>query len=193
MKNLTEIINAIRRVSLVLLIAPATGMATSMTFDAGPAGPLPFGGTYAENGMVVTSYSDNAQIGTPLGVNPTGNGLYFHGVDQYVEFAMVDGSTFDLNSFDFLTNGFTDNRWVEASSGAFQYLPGVVDWQTFTFAGTGFQSIEWFRVGTPWFATEMDNVNFTSSEPSPVPEPATFTLMSVGLAGIGFGKRRKLT
>ena len=42
------------------------------------------------------------------------------------------------------------------------------------------------------YDTLLDNVSVTSST-SQVPEPATFALMSLGLAGMCFDKRRKLT
>ncbi len=169
----------------VLFMTPSTGMAASMTFDVGPECPIAFGETYTESDMVVKSYSHYSSIADHLGWNPSGNALYFHGTNEYVEFRMVDNSKFDLISFDLLTNGHTNLRFVETSLGIHQNLPGV-RFQTFSFSGDSFQGIEWFRVGTPWFATEIDNVNFT-----PTPVPASIFLFGTGLVGLfGVARRR---
>jgi hypothetical protein len=146
-------------VSLLLRVAPSAAIDGSLTFETVPPGLLPFGATYTESGMEATSFSGFSELGDPFGRNPTGNALYFHGTGQYVEFRLADRAPFDLTSFDVLTNGFTDERGVTASSGATQTFSGAPQ-QTVTL-GAGFQNIEWVRIGTPWFATQLDNVSFT--------------------------------
>src|SRR5262245_24046983 len=81
------------------LARPTGAAAEIVTFDTGSSTTLPFGATYVESGLQVTSYSDFSSIGDPLGTNPNGNALYFHGEDQYVEMRTVDGRPFDLSSF----------------------------------------------------------------------------------------------
>ena len=137
----------------------------SMTFDTVPAGTaIPNGGTYTEVGMIVTSHSDFSIIGTPLPGPPTNN-LYFHGTNQYVEFRMADGSKFNLNSFDFITNGFTTMRSLETSNGYVQYLGDPLTLTKLTFSGPGVANLDWFIIRTPFYATQLDNVNFTRLSP----------------------------
>lgn len=189
--------------SLALLLSPNLGLATTVTFEDVAAGVLPFGGTYTENGMKVTSYSDYSQIGDPLGWNPTGNALYFHGEFQYVEFSMTDGSLFNLLSFDFLTNGSSNVRWIETSKTSSDpnerlYLNGVTSiyagtWiyvgtlDNLTFSSTEFQDIGWFRIVSAGRATEMDNVVFelsSANDSVPIPEPSTIILLGIGILGL---------
>jgi hypothetical protein len=151
----------------------------TMEFEGRPAGTLLLrDGTYTENGMEVTSHSDFSQIGDPLGWNDTGNALYFHGYGEYVEFKATDGSGFDLLSLSYLTNGYTESRWVRTSLDAITYLPSRSPggyWEsgpeTIHFSGTGYEGIKWFQVGTPFNATEIDNVTVETS-PSAVPLPS---------------------
>ena len=102
---------------------------TVMTFDTIPAQQLADDAIYTENGMMATSIDESAWwIGDLLGDsgfegNGT-NGLYFHGSDAYIEIKNVDGLSFDLISLDFLTNGYTDERWIQTSTGLSMALPG---------------------------------------------------------------------
>lgn len=73
---------------------------------------------------------------------------------------MVDGSLFDLQSLDFLTNWFTNNRWLETSTGKTTLLPGYITVTTIPFPGIDYSNLEWFRVGTPWYATQVNNITF---------------------------------
>ena len=147
---------------------------------------MPIGTTYVESGMVVTSFSDNASVGyDPLTWNPTGGALYLHGTNQYVEFRMANQSTFNLNSFDFMTNiGPLDSRWIATSTGWSEPLPSV-HLQTLNFTGPNYSNINWFRVGTSDWATELDNVNFTAT-----PEPSTYILLSIALGAVGFARKK---
>jgi hypothetical protein len=137
-----------------------TSQASTITFETVPHGtPLPFDGTYSECGMIVTSKSYNCSIRILANGNGT-NWLRFYGGDQYIEFKMEDGSKLNLCSFDFLTNGYTNSRWLETSSGEFITLPGYTSVTTIPFSGPGYVGLEWFRVGTPGYWTYIDNIVF---------------------------------
>ena len=176
-------------VILVMLIVPSVSIASMVTFDTVPAGtPIPYGGTYSENGMIVTSYSDYSQIGDPLTGSPS-NAFYFHGSGQYIDVRMVENYYFDLLQLDYKTNGFSDYRWIETSAGALMYLPGVYPLTTVNLPSEGFTNIEWFRVGTPYFATQVDNIYFESTGIM-TPTPSSIMLLVTGLFGIA-GLRSK--
>ncbi len=97
-------------VGLALLIATSSANALTMTFDT-PGAALDSGLSYSENGMKVTvTNAASTVIGTPLSVAGD-NGLYFHGTNATMMFTMIDGSSFNLNSFDFATNA-TQPRWL---------------------------------------------------------------------------------
>jgi hypothetical protein len=105
--------------------------------------------------------------------------LYFHGTGDYIEFSLVGGMHFDLNSFWLVTNGFID-RWIETSKSAGQVNIGYpIVWMEMTFSGPEYSDLEWFRIGTPWFATEIDAITVT-----PVPEPSS--VVAWGLVSLGF-------
>ncbi|MHC4956095.1 MAG: PEP-CTERM sorting domain-containing protein [Planctomycetota bacterium] len=182
-----------------LVLALASGAnADTIQFEGAPAGPVPFGSTYDELGMRVTSFSANSIIGDPLGLGFGGNWYYFHGLNQYIEFRMIDGSTFDLSSFDLGTNGFT-HPWILTSSQAAPVaLPNLIHGGHHSvhvdFVGAEYQNLSWFRVGSLGNATQVDNVVFTAQSSSPIPEPSALALLLVGTLGgvaIRLGRRRE--
>ncbi len=157
-------------VALVLATTPIVN-AQTMSFELGTPGGVPNGGEYVEAGMKVTSFSDNSQIGDPLLIGTSGNWFYFHGREQYVEFRRVDGALFDLTSFDLASNGYAD-RWLETSAAAARItLPtnhaAQLQQSHFPFVGFDYEDLEWFRVGTPWFATQVDNVSVVLASGDP--------------------------
>jgi hypothetical protein len=180
---------------VIITAAPSICISSIMTFGTGPetnpAVALPYQRTYIENGMVVTSYSHFSAIGDPLFGNPIqyGNALYFHGTNEYVEFRMADGSKFDLNSFDLMTNLYL-GRYIQTSKGYSQELPGVL-FQTLTFSGDHYSDLDWFRIVTPWFATQVDNINFTSRQTgSSVPLPPSVLFLGSGIMALIFALRK---
>jgi cysteine-rich repeat protein len=148
-----------------------------MNFTSAQQGAIAFGGTYTESGLVATSQSHYSSIGDPIG-GSTNKALYFHGTNEYILFNLADGSNFDLLSFDFLTNGFGNVRWLETSAGVHISLPGYTTWTTIPFSGASYSDIQWFKIGTPWYATEVDNVNFRVK---------TTTPLTIDITGSGAG------
>jgi len=180
------------------VVSSANAVPLTMNFDSVAHGTdIANGGTYIENGMKITSFSDYSQIGSPLS-DPTNlfnnNGFYFHGTNQYIKFEMVDGSSFNLLNFDLATNGFTP-RWLKTSYSPTTNitLPNTpTTYSTIIFSGPEYTNITWFSVHTAWYATELDNITIdTNTSPAPVPEPATMFLFGTGLAGLVRTKLRR--
>lgn len=192
----------------IVLVTTAGAVAVVITFDSVVDGtPLANGGTYTENGMKATSHSNYSQFSDAINMLPT-NALYFHGNDSndayspagiigvnnaYIEFSMADGSTFDLLSLTLVSGGnygTQKRRWVTTSAGA-EYWPLFQDTAVvvpLTFSGSSYSNLDWFRVGTVWFATELDNIAFNV-----VPEPGTTALLAMGALGFlgGAARRRR--
>ena len=165
-----------------------------MTFDTAPSGDIgsfALGSTYQENGIQAVSHSSYAcfkdmlrDYYTGIGRTPT-TPLYFHGTGAYIEFSLVGGGTFDLNSFEITSNNSYDAKMVVTSksegTGIPVYAPELLT--TKTFSGTEVTGISWFRVdaGYGW-ATELDTITVT---PTAVPEPST--LIAGALLCLPFG------
>ena len=172
------------------LFLASSAMAAIVTFDtfpfAQPAISFPYDSVYTENGMKVISRSNNAGLGdnfySPFVVKVTSNTVYFHGVNEYIEFRMVDGSRFNLLSLDLFTNGYY-GRTLETSAGAVLALPNTSG--HVSFSGQEYSNLEWFRAGTGWFATELDNITFSA-----VPIPSAIWLLGSGLVGLVVIRRR---
>jgi hypothetical protein len=185
-------------VGIVSLVIASAAPAAVMTFDTVSEGTaLPNGGTFVENGMKATSFSNFSVLQDALNMLDS-NALYFHGNDgndqystpgvigpnnAYIDFRMADGSKFDLLSLDLVSGGnygASERRWIRTSTGS-------VEWPIFgdaatvvplTFSGADYTHIDWFQVGTVWFATELDNVTFDA-----VPEPGTLWMLAAGALG----------
>lgn len=156
---------------------------TMMTF-AGQSGEFAYDTPYVENGI---SAVRRAGLPTPNGYSTFNDELfagdtdplYFHGTGDYIEFRLVGGSHFNLNSFRIVTN--SETRWVETSNSAGPvHFGGPWVWTEMTFSGPEYSDLDWFRIGTHWPATEVDAITVT-----PVPEPPSVVawgLVSLGLA-----------
>ena len=189
------------------LIMTSGNAAIIVSFDTVPEGTaMPNGGTYYENGMQATSHSDYSVLQDSLSMLPT-NALYFHGNDgagantagvigpnnAYIEFREIDGSHFDLLSLDLVSGGnfgTPSRRWITTSAGGAPFWPQFGDSARvvpLTFSGAAYSDLDWFRVGTVWFATELDNIAFNV-----VPEPGTAALLAMGALGfLGAARRRR--
>ncbi|MBU0678856.1 MAG: hypothetical protein KJ626_12155, partial [Verrucomicrobia bacterium] len=130
----------------------------TMTFDSIAEGTaFARDEVYEESGIRLVSKSDYSSFSDGLNGMPT-TPLYFHGTDQYVEFSLVSGGEFDLTSFELLSNGYVD-RWIETSKTAGPVSIGQpTTLEIKEFSGAEYEGISWFRVGTSWYATQVDNI-----------------------------------
>jgi hypothetical protein len=179
---------------IVLVLAASPAGAATITFGSATVGAFDCGTSYYEAGYKVTSHSWYSSFGDPLNGLPNDPGLYFHGNggpdtagvinswNAYIEFSQVEGLPFDLKGIDLLSGGnygTWNRRWITTSAGA-EYWPNFnSDTQVtrhFDFSGPLYSGITWFRVGTVWYATEIDNVNV-------VPEPCTMSFVALGVLG----------
>jgi hypothetical protein len=126
--------------------------------------------------------------------------------------SMVDGSLFDLNYID-LTSNTTRGGWgatgdelsyIATNSGYSEKLPSS-DWGIdYISTGAPGDGIERLLLGNEFdgllsatFTSEnaycfgLDNF-YINEPPPPVPEPAVISLFALGLAGLGFSRRRKI-
>ncbi len=136
----------------------ASAATVTMTFDSITEGSaFARNAVYEENGIRATCQSDYASFADPL--NGFANTpLYFHGTGHYIEFRLVSGVAFDLKSFWLTSNGYA-NRWIMTEKNPTQVSIGMPTTPTLKeFSGTNYTGITWFRIGTPWYATEVDTI-----------------------------------
>ena len=128
---------------------------------------------------------------------------------EAIEITKEGGGTFDLNYFILTSNTDTggapasgnEQAWVEGFAGGFSTGAPVLlppeDWgfpATQIFLGPNFDSVDLVR----FFVTNtvdcfgMDEFYIDEPAPPAIPEPASLTLLGMGLAAIAFIKRRKL-
>jgi hypothetical protein len=175
----------VRLTCLLVLVAAVmvtrSSFALVMTFeDAQNGARFPRLEVYRESGLAVRSYCDNGWFGDLYHLNPTGIGVWFSAPDDYIRLFRDGGGRFDLNSFDFMTHGPTNPRWLRTSAGAFQYLP-LVPWQHLTFLGPEFSNLSFVDIGTAFGYTAVDNITCTPNPIIPVPEPGSLALVAVGV------------
>lgn len=194
-------------------VLPTGASATVMDFEAlehvdSGQSPVPGSGKfYAEKGYEFTSSAPIHNFATwgTLSANYLGSTALWNGdgtgVTGITTLARADGQAFDLLSIDVgelnvsgpgiagvtfegvlsgggtVTQSFTTDGVRSTGSG----------FQTFTLVGfTDVLSVSWLQA-TPFI--QFDNVT-TASDADAVPEPAALGLLGLGLAGLGFVRRR---
>ena len=131
---------------------------------------------------------------------PVGVGVLTEGGDEH--FTVTFDTALGFVAMDVLLNGLTDTRpdvdivpYIKFFNGS--TLLGTVSWTNendrrfLGFIGdSDVTSFEFFTYGGSRINTGIDNLVGGSLRTSSVPEPGTFALLGLGLAGLGLSRRR---
>lgn len=169
-----------------LLLAPETALgsqyaALGVTF----AGSGAAGGSVvhqeAELGIAARSGFNFLGFNADLGIGPAERISFATGQDTVSLFAatyeaLVDPVTFTMSAFDGL------GKLLASTT-----IGGARDWQELTLSASGIRSVVVSSTAYTW---GLDDLSFTGSS-AEVPEPATFGLMGVALAGLMLSRRKR--
>ena len=142
------------------------------------------GGLYAAPPLANTTcyltVPQNSTSGSAVWNSPGSNnylGLFWGSIDNYNSLQFLDGSNNVLAT--------VTGAQVIAAATAFgdQTAPGSNRYVNLLLTGGTYEAVRFISNG---YAFEIDNIAYAN-----VPEPATLGLLGLGLAGIGFARRRK--
>jgi hypothetical protein len=213
-----QLSRVLKMIAVVVSIAfaSAAANATIITFDSleVPGNSVSQFPTYTESGFIFTSSECPSGSGCALAFSSgwqnntefyAGSaGLFNNNNSATTTLRKGGGGSFSVSSIDLarLKNsnasasdvtfiGTLDvGGTVSQTFGGLATSPGTFAFTSFSF--TGFTNI----VSMSWDQTQannghqFDNVNVTGSVSVPVPEPTTLLLLGVGLAGLGFARKR---
>jgi hypothetical protein len=165
----------------ILVIVPSFASASLITFDGQGGGNNYFDSPYSEGGFLFTLVGGNPAATDPhFGDGGNVGTLWWHDGgsnpgNAMVRMTRVDGGIFNLFGFDLIgskgiivsARGYTSIRSTAGSIAA--SFRGITS-ATFDFSGRGPN------------AGAIDNIN--------VPEPGVLALLGLGLAGLGFARRK---
>lgn len=197
--------NSIYKIAAALLMLGPLGVsAAPVDFEdiAVPSGTQQIGGDIISGGFLFDSSSDHSH--TVNDMFDSHNGTTYIGWDDFrgdnvVTMSMIGGGTFELGSIDF-TEFFdatiADLILVTGSGGQSKIIDldniadgagGANDFQTEYFNWTGLTYVTFNAQGTEgdsWWG--FDNITLVA-----VPAPGPAVLLLLGLAGLGFSRRRQ--
>jgi len=146
-------------------------------------------------GTITASASGSSSILLSTGGGFSGNGLR-HNEDSDGDYAQL-AFDFDVSSVTFLFAGFQSGAFLgEVLDSSFSVLDSFADSDTnadlpggpVTLLGSG---IRYFRFSDSPFGGSFSGVDDVEIVTAAIPEPATLALMGLGLAGIGFSRKKK--
>lgn len=206
-----------RHLALAFVVAAWTQSSEASVIDfediAAPVGGNFIEPSEASGGFLFSSPPGHIhRTNQAIGFGDSGStNLTIHGDGNGLTMTQFGGGAFRINSV-FLSEGFSGlgaaTVHVVGSisgggtvttdftlDGLFDSVGGVNDFQLFSFssAWTNLSSVAFNGVGgaPTEHGWSIDNIGVNEAPPTPtVPEPTSLTLLALGLAGVGFGRRK---
>jgi PEP-CTERM motif len=191
----------IRSIAAAALLALSTAAvhATDIDFDSGSNGAA-VGSFYAGLTFSGASFTSNFGLSGssgPLGIASTTNNYMFTAAQAITISFATAISSFGIDVIDLGSNGFTVEAYDAAntllgSSTEFGPDVGVGHFDKVSVAYDGISSVRMFQaLSTFGDGVLLDNLSYEASAVVAVPEPSTYALMALGLAGLGIAARRR--